>query len=76
MAFENSDPSRCRELCAAPGGSLLIDVRTPEEFSAGHVPGAYNVPFLFRGPSGAAPNPEFASTLERHFGKDAALVFQ
>jgi len=27
-----------------PNADLLIDVRTPEEFAAGHVPGAYNVP--------------------------------
>jgi glyoxylase-like metal-dependent hydrolase (beta-lactamase superfamily II)/rhodanese-related sulfurtransferase len=27
-----------------PGESLLIDVREPEEFAAGHVPGAVNVP--------------------------------
>jgi len=28
----------------AAGQSLLIDVRTPTEFSAGHIPGAMNVP--------------------------------
>jgi phage shock protein E len=25
-------------------GALLVDVRTPEEFAAGHLPGAINVP--------------------------------
>lgn len=29
---------------ALAGGVTLIDVRTPEEFAAGHVPGAKNVP--------------------------------
>ncbi|HEY0708659.1 MAG TPA: rhodanese-like domain-containing protein [Polyangia bacterium] len=26
------------------GGALLLDVRTPEEFAARHVPGALNIP--------------------------------
>jgi rhodanese-related sulfurtransferase len=34
--------SRARELVA--GGALLLDVRTPEEFSSAHVPGAKNIP--------------------------------
>lgn len=25
-------------------GALLLDVRTPEEFNAGHIPGARNIP--------------------------------
>jgi rhodanese-related sulfurtransferase len=29
-----------------PGGALVIDVRTPEEFAEGHIPGARNVDFL------------------------------
>jgi rhodanese-related sulfurtransferase len=26
-------------------GELVLDVRTPEEFASGHVPGAKNIPF-------------------------------
>ncbi|GBF87968.1 hypothetical protein Rsub_00680 [Raphidocelis subcapitata] len=36
-----------------------LDVRTPEEFKAGHVDGAINVPFMFSTPAGMAPNPTF-----------------
>lgn len=30
---------------AAGDAPLVVDVRTPEEFSAGHVPGALNIPY-------------------------------
>jgi len=32
-------------LVAAPDGPLLLDARTPQEFAAGHVPGARNIPY-------------------------------
>lgn len=28
----------------APGSSLILDVRTPEEYAAGHIPNALNIP--------------------------------
>ncbi len=34
--------SPARELIAK--GGILLDVRTPEEFTAGHLPGAINIP--------------------------------
>jgi phage shock protein E len=33
---------RARDLVA--GGAKLVDVRSPEEFAAGHLPGAINIP--------------------------------
>ncbi|KJS06929.1 MAG: hypothetical protein VR73_09570 [Gammaproteobacteria bacterium BRH_c0] len=30
---------------AAAGDTVLIDVRTPEEFATGHLPGALNMPY-------------------------------
>ena len=33
-----------QELLANPQGATILDVRTPEEFSSGHVPGAVNIP--------------------------------
>lgn len=41
-------------------GALYLDVRTTEEFAAGHVPGAYNVPLFSRDQNGSfVDNPEF-----------------
>ena len=38
-------PAQLTELRARPDAPVLVlDVRTPEEFAAGHVPGAVNVP--------------------------------
>lgn len=38
------DTPALRELLATGTGPRLIDVRTPAEFEAAHIPGAYNVP--------------------------------
>lgn len=33
-----------RKVVENPGGALIVDVREPNEFAAGHVPGAINIP--------------------------------
>jgi rhodanese-related sulfurtransferase len=38
-------PAVLDELSRRPDAPLLIDVRSPEEFAAGHVPGAVNIPY-------------------------------
>lgn len=50
-----------REWGAAPGG-VLLDVRTPQEYREGHIPGSINVPLDALGQGGAVPA-----------GKDAPL---
>jgi phage shock protein E len=37
------DGATARSLVAA--GAKVVDVRTPEEFASGHVPGAVNIPY-------------------------------
>ena len=37
-------PQELQERLAKGDAPLLLDVRTPEEFRAGHIPGAINVP--------------------------------
>ncbi|MBP6596422.1 MAG: rhodanese-like domain-containing protein, partial [Arenimonas sp.] len=37
-------PAAVDELAKATDAPLLLDVRSPEEFAAGHLPGAVNIP--------------------------------
>lgn len=38
-------PSELNERRESGTAPVVIDVRTPEEFAAGHIPGALNIPF-------------------------------
>jgi rhodanese-related sulfurtransferase len=55
-------------------GWTYVDVRTIEEFEAGHPPGAVNVPLMHAGPSGMVPNPDFLRVMGAAFAPDAKLV--
>ena len=75
MPHQNLKPADAKKLLDANEGWTYVDVRTPEEFQAGHVAGAYNVPFALRDASGRmAPNPDFAASMKRIFPSDARLV--
>jgi rhodanese-related sulfurtransferase len=74
MAYATSDPAAVRALLASDPEWTYVDVRTVEEFEAGHVPGAYNVPLLLRSAHGLEPNPDFAAAVARHFGPERKLV--
>jgi rhodanese-related sulfurtransferase len=55
-------------------GWTYVDVRTVEEFEAGHAPGAVNVPLMHAGGGGMTPNPDFLRVMSAAFPKDAKLV--
>jgi rhodanese-related sulfurtransferase len=55
-------------------GWTYVDVRTTQEFEAGHPPGAVNVPIMHAGPGGMVPNPDFARVMEAAFTRDAKIV--
>jgi len=42
--FPSVDAGQLQAILAAPGGPVLLDVRTPAEFQKGHIPGALLVP--------------------------------
>jgi rhodanese-related sulfurtransferase len=55
-------------------GWTYIDVRTPQEFEAGHPAGAVNVPSSLLAGGGMVPNADFVPVMEALYGKDAKLV--
>lgn len=55
-------------------GHRYLDVRTLEEFNAGHVEDAINVPYMFKGGEGMAKNPNFIEEVLSHFTKDDKIV--
>lgn len=53
---------------------LYIDVRTPVEFSEGHIPGAYNVPFKHGSIEGLRNNPDFTPVILARFERSQPLI--
>jgi rhodanese-related sulfurtransferase len=55
-------------------GWTYVDVRTSEEFAAGHPAGAVNVPLMHAGGGGMTPNPDFVRVMNAAFAKDAKII--
>ncbi len=55
-------------------GYTYVDVRTEEEYAAGHAAGAVNVPVMLPGPGRMVPNADFAAVMRAAFPTDAKLL--
>ncbi|XP_016201414.1 thiosulfate sulfurtransferase 16, chloroplastic isoform X1 [Arachis ipaensis] len=55
-------------------GHRYLDVRTPEEFHAGHAPGAINIPYMFRVGSGMTKNTNFVKEVSSELRKDDEII--
>ncbi len=63
-AARNADPS-----------IVYLDVRTPEEFAAGHAPSAINIPILFMSPAtGRSANPLFLEACRKFVPQDVPII--
>jgi rhodanese-related sulfurtransferase len=57
------------------GGAVYVDVRSTQEFDAGHPQGAVNVPLLEHDERGQmAQNPDFLRVMKAAFPQDAPLL--
>ena len=52
MEIKRIEPEEAKELLDSTEDYTYLDVRTAEEFEAGHVPGSINVPVMLRNPAG------------------------
>jgi rhodanese-related sulfurtransferase len=55
-------------------GYTYVDVRTTQEFEAGHPAGAVNVPLALNAGGAMVPNPDFVRVMTAAFAKDAKIV--
>jgi rhodanese-related sulfurtransferase len=76
MEIAQTTPADAHATLAQSPGALYLDVRTEEEFAAGHPAGARNVPVVFFDPATRQPrpNPDFLAILERHVPRTAKLL--
>ncbi|MDH5673034.1 MAG: rhodanese-like domain-containing protein [Myxococcales bacterium] len=73
MKLERVSPEQAHRLIEEQG-YLHLDVRTVQEFEAGHPEGAYNVPIKVTTEHGMADNSEFLSVVRACFESDAGIV--
>lgn len=55
-------------------GHKYLDVRTTEEFNAGHAPGAINIPYMYKVGSGMTKNSNFVKEVSSHFRKEDEVI--
>ncbi|XP_020243155.1 rhodanese-like domain-containing protein 15, chloroplastic isoform X2 [Asparagus officinalis] len=55
-------------------GHRYLDVRTVDEFNAGHPVGATNIPYMFKVGSGMTKNPNFLAEVSSAFDKDDEII--
>jgi len=69
-------PPEVKRLLDSDSGYIYLDVRTVEEFAAGHVPGAWNIPVLVRdgASSGLTTNDRFLPVVKANLSKGDRLV--
>lgn len=74
MAITQTTPATAKQLMDQ--GHRYIDVRTEQEFSAGHPASAVNIPVAAPDPATGqmALNPQFLATVGAHFAKDAHII--
>jgi len=76
IAVQRVTPDEAKTLLESGADVTYLDVRSEEEFRAGHVPEAVNISLLQRGPSGTGlvPNPAFLVQVNERFSKDTRLI--
>lgn len=76
MPIRQVTPVEAARELAGSASAVYLDVRTPEEFDAGHPAGARNVPVFLFDPATRRPrpNPEFLAVVQRHLPPPTTLL--
>jgi len=76
MEIRQTTPPEAQTTLSGAPDAVYLDVRTPDEFAAGHPAGARNVPVLFlQGPGKPPlPNADFLAVVERNFPRETKLL--
>src|SRR5438067_11938965 len=76
MEIGETTPPEAYEMLTAHPAAVYLDVRTVEEFEAGHPAGARNVPVVFFDPATRQPRPnrDFVAAVERIVPRAAKLL--
>ncbi len=65
MEIRQTTPPDAYETLQRDPTAVYLDVRTSEEFAAGHPEGAINVPVIFFRGGSSSPNPDFVPAVQR-----------
>jgi rhodanese-related sulfurtransferase len=76
MEIAQIKPPEAHETLQTDRGAVYLDVRTAEEFHAGHPAGARNVPLVLFDPATRQPrpNPDFVAAVDRIVPRTAKLL--
>src|SRR5689334_23212726 len=76
MDIPQLTPPAAHDILKTNRDAVYLDVRTVEEFEAGHPAGAQNIPILFVDPATRQPrmNPDFLAAVERIVPRTAKLL--
>lgn len=72
MPYKTVTPAEAHARMSAR--AVYLDVRTEQEFDAGHPVGAINVPAFLAGPGGMTANPDFTAIVGRHWSPETELL--
>ena len=74
MEIKQTTPPQAYEALCADSGAVYLDVRTEEEFAAGHPLGAINIPIAFANPDGGMVfNSDFLDVVEKVLPRDSRI---
>ena len=75
MEIPQTTPTEAHEILTSDSAALYLDVRSSQEFEAGHAEGALNIPIAEADGGGPlAPNPDFLAVVKRHLAPERRLL--